>query len=56
LYRSLAAEGFVTLRYKSWLIDRPRYSTAAFEKGKLISRKLRERQRGISKEIATSRR
>ncbi|MBI3041794.1 MAG: hypothetical protein HYY78_03105 [Betaproteobacteria bacterium] len=38
------------------LVDRPRYSSAAFSGGKLISYELRRGQRGISKEIAAARR
>jgi hypothetical protein len=37
------------------VIDRPRYSSAAFDKGKLISRELREGQRGISKDVGAER-
>ncbi len=44
----------VDAAYKE-LVNRPRYSSAAFDKGKLISRELREGQRGISKEIAAGR-
>jgi hypothetical protein len=38
------------------LIDRPRYSSAAFNGGKLTSHELRNGQRGISNEVATERR
>jgi hypothetical protein len=38
------------------LIDRPRYSSAAFNGGKLTSHELRGGQRGISNEVATERR
>ena len=38
------------------LIDSPRYSSAAFNGGKLTSYELRSGQRGISREVATERR
>lgn len=38
------------------LIDSPRYSSAAFNGGKLTSHELRSGQRGISSEVATERR
>jgi hypothetical protein len=38
------------------LINRPRYSSATFSDGKLISYELRSGARGISREVAAERR
>jgi hypothetical protein len=40
----------------SELVSHPRYSSAAFDEGKLISRELRQGQRGISAVIAAEQR
>jgi hypothetical protein len=40
----------------SEIIDRPRYSAAVFDKGKLTSRELRQGQRGVVKVIGAARR